>query len=213
MKIKPHRPRSCLGWMGWVFGILLVLFAISYSIDMVRLTSAWNEAYTLAAQLGYTPERHLADEAPSDINIVPIFGVCEVQVFFTTPLDPADFALHSEQAGAYRARGNPTDGRNMYLQLPFIVDGNNTRQLGWGQTNTLPPVYEHYWLVQNERGRLDLTIFYSELSQANAKIEYGGRPITENVAYVSVEAGIFPVWTFITDICVRSRDLQRWIRW
>jgi hypothetical protein len=82
MKIKPQPPRSCLGWFAWVFGILLVLFAISYAIDMIRLANAWNEAYTLAAQLGYTPERHLTDRAPSDINIVPVFGDCEVKILF-----------------------------------------------------------------------------------------------------------------------------------
>jgi hypothetical protein len=37
MKIKPQPPRSCLGWFAWVFGSLLVLFAISYAIDMIRL--------------------------------------------------------------------------------------------------------------------------------------------------------------------------------
>ena len=25
MKLKIHRPHSCLGWLGWLFGILLVL--------------------------------------------------------------------------------------------------------------------------------------------------------------------------------------------
>ena len=212
MKLKPQRLRSCLGWFAWVFGILLVLFAISYTIDMIRLAKAWNGAYTLAAKLGYTSDRYLANEVVSDINIIPVFGACEVQVFFTTPLGPGDFAAHLEQSVAPLLDGTPTSGRNMYLQIPFIVDGNNTRQLSWDQTDTLPPVHEHYWLVLNERGRLDLTIFYSELSQANAEIKYAGRPITENVAYVGVEAGIFPIWTFITDICVKSRNLQQWVR-
>ena len=113
MKIKPQRPRSCLGWFAWLFGILFVLFAISYNIDMWRLTSAWNEAYTLAVKLGYTPERHLTDRAPRDINIVPVFGACEVKVFFTTPLNRMDFASHLEQAGAHLEHGSPRDGRNM----------------------------------------------------------------------------------------------------
>ena len=212
MKIKPHRPRSCLGWLGWVFASLLILFALSYAIDMIRLTNAWNEAYALAAQLGYTPERHLTDRAPSDINIVPVFGACEVKVFFTTQLDPADFAAHLAQAVSPLADGSPTNGLNMYVTLYPTVDGRPTDTLPRDQIEKLPPVYEHSWLVMDEDNQIKIKVFYSEFSQANVKIEYGNQRITENVAYVGVEAGKFPIWTFVTDICVRSRDLQRWMR-
>jgi uncharacterized membrane protein YczE len=99
MKIKPQPPRSCLGWFAWVFGILLVLFAISYTIDMIRLTNAWNEAYALAAQLGYTPERHLADQTSNQlVNLLLVTAGCDVRVVFTTPLDPPDFASRLGQA-------------------------------------------------------------------------------------------------------------------
>jgi hypothetical protein len=197
MKIKPQPPRLCLGWFAWVFGILLVLFAINYAIDMIRLANAWNEAYTLATQLGYTPERHLTDRAPSDINIVPVFGDCKVKIFFTTPLSPTDFAARLQQSVAPLRNGSPTNGRNMYLQLPFVVDGSNTKRLSRDQIEKLPPVYEHYWLVKDEVGPSRMTIFYAELSQAKAKIEYNGRPITENVVYISVDAGRFPLWVWI----------------
>ena len=117
MKIKPQRPRSCLGWFAWVFGILLMLFAISYTIDMARLANAWREADALAARLGYTPERHLKDLVWGQIN--PVIGTsrCQVEVFFTTPLDPADFASHLAQAVSPLADGSPTDGLNMYVTL------------------------------------------------------------------------------------------------
>jgi hypothetical protein len=96
---------------------------------MWRLLSAWDEAYAMAAQLGYTSERHLTDRAPSDINIVPVFGVCEVEVFFTTPLDPADFAAHLAQAVSPLADGSPTNGLNMYVTLYPTVDGSPTDTL------------------------------------------------------------------------------------
>ena len=212
MKSKADDLRSCSGCLAWVSGILLALFVLNYVIDMARLLSAWNEAYALAAQLGYTPERHLTDRAPSDINIVPVFGACEVKVFFTTPLDPADFASHLAQAVSPLADGSPTDGLNMYVTLYPTVDGNPIDTLPRDQIEKLPPVYEHSWLVMDEDNQIKIKVFYSEFSQANVKIEYGNQPITENIAYVGVEAGIFPVWTFITDICVKSRDLQQWIR-
>ena len=194
MKLKPHRPRSCLGWMGWLFASLLVLFAISYSIDMVRLTSAWNVAYMLAAKLGNTPEHLLVSKVQRNIAIIPVNAVCEMQVFFTTPLDPEDFADQLAKSIAPLRDGSPTDGRNMYLQLPFIVDGSNTKRLYRDQIEKLPPVYEHRWLVMDAGGPIKMRIVYAELSQANAKIEYDGKPITENVAYVSVDAGRFPFW-------------------
>ena len=197
MKIKPHRPRSCLGWFAWVFASLLVLFAISYTIDMWRLADAWQQADTLAAKLGNTPERHLVSKVHRNIAIIPVNAVCEVEVFFTTPLNPTDFAARLEQAVAPLWNGSPTDGRNMYLQLPFVVDGSNTKRLYRDQLEKLPSVYEHYWLVKDEGGPSRMTIFYAELSQAKAKIEYNGRPITENVIYISVDAGKFPLWVCI----------------
>ncbi len=194
MKIKPQRPRSCLGWFAWVFAILLMLFAISYTIDMARLANAWREADALAARLGYTPERHLKDLVWGQIN--PVIGTsrCQVEVFFTTPLDPADFASHLAQAVSPLADGSPTDGLNMYVTLYPTVDDSPIDTLPRDRIEKLPPVYEHSWLVMDEDNQIKIKVFYSEFSQANVKIEYAGRPITENVAYVGVNAGIFPIW-------------------
>jgi hypothetical protein len=197
MKIKPHRPRSCLGWFAWVFGILLAFFAISYAIDMWRLADAWQQANALATQLGNTPERHLVSKVERDISIIPIDGACEVRVFFTTPLDPENFAAHLAQVAGSLWGGNLIHGRNMYLQLPFIVDGRNTLMLAFDQTGTLPLIREQDWYVGDDIFSSRVKVFYSELSQANAEIEYAGRQITENVAYVGVDAGRFPLWIWI----------------
>ena len=206
MQTTIRRLDSCLVWFAGVVGSLLLIFVISYIVDTTRLANAWNEAYTLAAQLGYTPERHLVDNTSSQLaHLLLGTAGCEVQVFFTTPLDRSDFATHLEQAAAPLRNGSPTDGRNMYLQLPFVVDGDNALRLYRAQINRLPPVYEHYWLVKDEVGPSRMTIFYAELSQANVKIEYDFRPITENVAYVGVDAGEFPFWIWAN----RCIGLQR----
>ena len=197
MKIKPHRPRSCLGWFAWVFAILLVLFAISYAIDMWRLADAWQQANALATQLGNTPERHLASKVERDISIIPIDAACEVRVFFTTSLDPGNFAAHLTQVAGPLWGGNLIEARSMYLQLPFIVDGRNTLMLAFDQTGTLPLIREQDWYVGDDIFSSRVKVFYSELSQANAEIKYAGRQITENVAYVGVDAGRFPLWIWI----------------
>ncbi len=199
MKTMTQRFDSCLVWYAGVFGSLLLIFVISYIVDTIRLANTWNEAYTLAAKLGYTPERHLADKAlPQPANLLLATAGCEVQVLFTTPLDRADFGLRAERAGAYRARNNSTDGRNMYLQLPFDIDGGNINMFSRDEREELPPVYEQYWFVDNEKGQIKTAIFYSQFSQAGVEIEYDDRPITENVASVEVDAGEFPIWIWVS---------------
>ena len=197
MKLKPQRPRSCLGWFAWVFAILLMLFAISYTIDMARLANAWREADALAARLGYTPERHLTDKGSTQLNHL-LFGtaICRVRVFFTTPLDPSDFAVNVEQLthpGFYKS----AQGRSMYVKIALTVNKKEANDLYRTSRDELPPVNEHKWLVLEDSGSVKQEIFYSELSQANVEIEYKGRPITENVAYVGVDAGSFPFWVWI----------------
>ena len=205
MNRTTQRLDSCLVWFGGVFGSLLLIFVISYIVDTIRLSNAWNEANALATQLGYTPERHLANQAFTEVNLSPLAtGGCEVQVFFTTPLNRADFAARLGQSISPLTDGSPSSGRNMYLQLPFFVDGNNTFRLSSDQIDELPAVYEHRWLVMDDRGPIKMRIVYAQLSQAKAKIEYDGRPITENVAYVGVDAGQFPFWIWASR-CIGSR--------
>lgn len=174
------------------------MFALSYTIDMIRLANAWREADALAAKLGYTPEHHLADQTSNQLaNLLLVTAGCDVRVVFTTPLDPPDFASRLGLAVTPLVDGSPTSGRNMYLQLPFIVDGSNTLRFSRDQIDRLPAVYEHRWFVMDEDNQIKMRIVYAELSQANAKIEYAGRTITENVAYVGVDAGRFPLWVWI----------------
>jgi hypothetical protein len=129
MKIKPQPPRSCLGWLGWVSASLLLIFAISFSIDMARLAIARHKAYTLATKLGYTPARHLTDKGSTRLNHLLLgTAICRVGVFFTTPLDPSDFAVHVEQLahpGFYKS----AQGRSMYVKIPLIVNGKDASDL------------------------------------------------------------------------------------
>ncbi len=198
MKLKPQRPRSCLGWFAWVFAILLMLFAISYNIDMWRLTSAWNEAYTLAVKLGYTPERHLTYKADGNPSLLLISGDCTARLFFTTPLDPSDFDAYLKQVAKIALEGERQNGMNIYTRLPFIVDGRNTLQLTFGQFDTLPRIHELTWYVGDDIGQSRIKVDYSELSQVDIEFEYNNHPITENVAYISVEAGDYPIWTWLS---------------
>ena len=205
MNSTTQRLDSCLVWFGGVVGSLLLIFVISYIVDTIRLANAWNEAYTLAAQLGYTPERHLVDRVRTQpAHLLLGTAGCEVQVFFATPLNPSNFTSHLKQAISPLRDGSPTNGLNMYVKVPLIVNGGDAIGLYHTSKDELPPVYEHTWLAMDVDGSSKMVILYSELSKAKAEIEYDDRQITENVAYVGVDAGDFPFWIWASR-CIGSR--------
>ncbi|HRW49025.1 MAG: hypothetical protein KDE24_13280 [Caldilinea sp.] len=83
---------------------------------------------------------------------------------------------------------------HLYLQLPLIVNGVNTQKLNWDQTDSLQPVYEHRWLVPRADDSVKAVIDYAEFEQVKSEITYAGRPITQNIVCVGVDAGTFPLW-------------------
>ncbi len=198
MQTTVQRHNTCLGWFFGVFGSLLLLFALSYIIDLWRLADARQQADALAASLGNSPAHHLISKVTRDISLLPVQANCEVQVYFTTPLGPEEFAARLGQVAGPLWGGNLEDGRNMYLQLPFIVDGSNTKRLPRDQIDTLPLIGVKDWYVGEDIFSSRVHVFYAEFSQANATIEYAGQPITENVAYVKVDAGRFPIWIWLS---------------
>lgn len=92
MQTTVQRHNTCLGWFFGVFGSLLLLFALSYIIDLWRLADARQQADALAASLGNSPAHHLISKVTRDISLLPVQANCEVQVYFTTPLGPEEFA-------------------------------------------------------------------------------------------------------------------------
>ncbi len=80
MQTTVQRHNTCLGWFFGVFGSLLLLFALSYIIDLWRLADARQQANALAASLGNSPAHHLISKVTRDISILPVQANCEVQV-------------------------------------------------------------------------------------------------------------------------------------
>ena len=93
MKLKPHRPRSCLGWFAWVFGILLVLFVLGNVYAQLRMAQVTWELVALARELGYTSDTHLHHEMKMrDTNIVSGSSYCIAKLYYTTSMSAAEFA-------------------------------------------------------------------------------------------------------------------------
>jgi len=91
MKIKPHRPRSCLGWFAWVFGILLAFILLSNIYAQVRLA--------IARELGYTPDDLLLSRTDiNNVSMVTGSAKCNAEIYFVTPLGFDEFEAKLMQA-------------------------------------------------------------------------------------------------------------------
>ena len=88
MKIRIHRPRSCLAYFLWLLGILLSLVLLNDLYAKVRILAAQAAALELAGKLGYTPADLLRSEV-YHVNDDILTGsyVCEARLMFVTLLD------------------------------------------------------------------------------------------------------------------------------
>ena len=99
MKIKPQRPRSCLGWFAWVCGILLAFILLSNIYAQVRLAIARTQAEALARELGYTPDDLLLSRTDiNNVSMVTGSAKCNAEIYFVTPLGFDEFEAKLMQA-------------------------------------------------------------------------------------------------------------------
>lgn len=99
MKIRIHRPRSCLGWFLWLLGILLSLALLNNLYARARIFAAQAAAYELAGELGYTPADILRTGTyPANVDIITGSAVCTTKFVFVTPLDLPDFEAAAGRA-------------------------------------------------------------------------------------------------------------------
>lgn len=194
MKIKPQRPRSCLGWFAWVFGILLAVIVLSNAYAQVRLAIARTQAEALARELGYTPDDLLLFRTDiNNVNIVTGSAKCNAELYFVTPLGFDEFEAKLMQARP-GTRVNPGASTVRYwAYLPvdtYDANGNKVED-----KESLPTVLEMTWFVQDEL--YSPTVGTAELYQTEEitlSLKYGERPIVDNIALIKREAGRYPIW-------------------
>ena len=106
MKIRIHRPRSCLAWFLWLLGILLSLVLLHNLYAWAHIFAAQAAAYELAGELGYTPADFLRSRAyHANVNIVTGSAECKAEFVFVTPLELPEFEarLRAAQPGTWRS--------------------------------------------------------------------------------------------------------------
>ncbi len=195
MKIKIRRPRSCLAYFLWVFGILLSLVLLNNLYARVRISAAQAAAYELAGELGYTPADFLSSVMyHANVDIVIGSSVCKTKVVFVTPLDLPDFEarLLAARPGARPLDRFTTDRRDFYTELPLNVNGVSGRPDAF---MTFPDLPAKLWFLARERPAMQTTIVeFFQTSQVPERITFGDRPIDGNIAVIRWAAGRYPIW-------------------
>ena len=194
MKLKPHRPRSCLGWFAWVFGILLLIFVSGNVYAQVRLAIARTQAEALARELGYTPDDLLLFRTDiNNVNIVTGSAKCDAELYFVTPLGFDEFEAKLMQAmpGTRQNPGASTVRYWAYLPVDtYEANGNKVED-----EESLPTALTMTWFVKDEL--YSPTVGSAELYQTEQiplSLKYGERPIKNNIAVITWLAGRYPIW-------------------
>jgi hypothetical protein len=194
MKIKPHPPRSCLGWFVWVFGILLAFILLSNAYAQVRLAIARTQAEALARELGYTPDDLLLFRTDiNNVSIVTGSAECDAELHFVTPLGFDEFEAKLMQARPETQVNPGTSEARYWAYLPvdtYDANGNKVED-----EESLPTVLTMTWFVKDEL--YSPTVGSAELYQTDQiplSLKYGERPIVDNIALIKREAGRYPIW-------------------
>lgn len=209
MKIKLHRPRSCLGWFVWVFGILLAFILLSNIYAQVRLAIARTQAEALARELGYTPDDLLLFRTGiNNVSIVTGSAECDAELYFVTPLGFDEFEAKLMQARPGTSVNPGTSEADYWFYLPvdtYDVNGNKVED-----EESLPTALTMTWFVKSDQSRLvgyaswpdtpiwsGPTVGRAELYQTEEiplTLKYGERPIVGNVAVITWETERYPIW-------------------
>jgi hypothetical protein len=194
MKIRIHRPRSCLGWFFWPLGILLSLVLLHNLYAWAEIFGAQAAAYELAGELGYTPDDFLSSRVYGwNVNIVTGSAECTAEYVFVTPLDWPDFEarLRAAQPGRWIGMNGRVDySIEVYYDLPLYVNGVSGSHDAW---MTFPRMPFMSWFLAQEQL---LSVSWYQPAQVPARITFGDRPIDGNIAVIHRSAGRYPIWVW-----------------
>ena len=194
MKLKPQRPRSCLGWFAWVFGILLAFLLLSNVYAQVRLAIARTQAEALARELGYTPDDLLLSRTDiNNVSIVTGSAKCDAELYFVTPLGFDEFEAKLLQAMPGTLPTHPIPWWDLWWNLPvdaYDVNGDKVED-----EDSLPLVPTATWFLKEDW--VSPSIGFAELYQTEEitlSLKYDERPIVDDVAMIRWRAGRYPIW-------------------
>jgi hypothetical protein len=193
MKIKPHRPRSCLGWFVWVFGVLLLIFVSGNVYAQVRMAQVTRDLASLARELGYTPDTYLHYEITvRDVSIITGSAYCVAKLYYATPMDLVEF---TERLNQLEPETKEIRLQNMIFDLSGLIPGLKvyaTDFLPTTPASQREPPMMYRWIV-HDRSHKTNVVFY-DTTNLNVQMQYGGRRVEGNIAQIYTEGGAFPIW-------------------
>mgnify|MGYP001164675807 FL=1 len=194
MKINLQRPRSCLGWFAWVFGILLAVILLSNVYAQVRLAMARTQAEALAREIGYTPDDFLLYRTDiNNVSIVTGSAKCDAELVFVTPLGFDEFEARLMQARPGTQVNPGASTVRYWAYLPVDTYEANGKKVE--EEESLPPALKMTWFVKDDW--LSPTVGGAELYQTEQiplTLKYGERQIVDNIAVIWRRAGRYPIW-------------------
>jgi hypothetical protein len=193
MKLKPQRPRSCLGWFAWIFGILLLIFVSGNIYAQWRMAQVTQDLASLARELGYTPDAHLHHEITvRDVSIIMGSAYCVAKLYYTTPMDLAEF---TERLNQLKPETKEIRLQNMIFELSGLIPGLKVYAADFlppTPASQREPPMMYRWIVHDRNHKTNV-MFY-DTTNLNVQVHYGGRRIEGNIAQVYANGGVFPIW-------------------
>jgi hypothetical protein len=186
---------GCMFWLVMGFVLLLLLPLPSNLYAEQRISDAQTEAYKLAEELGYTPERLLRSAVHvANVDIITGEATCSVMLYFVTPLDLRTFEarLLKAQPGTSRFVDIVEYQDDIYSLLPLTVNGASVD--AWGGSDRIQGIPAMFWDLPGGRS-MDASLVSLYLThQVPATLAFGERPIRGNIAVIDWTAGRHPVW-------------------
>jgi hypothetical protein len=187
--------RSCLVVVLSIFLLIYLVLFGGTTYANLRLWWVNYQILTVAEQLGYTPDALLRHEMDSRDWGFLLDTNCDVNLYYTTTLSPAEFGARLGQV-LPETRGQDWSQPMHPSSLSGRIDGLNVRA-----TIPLPAlevVIVHDWFSDDDK--TDMSIYFYDLANVTAPVDYKGSPITGNIVELYKFGGTFQVWNCPTRI-------------
>ena len=192
MKLKIQRPRSCLGWFAWIFGILLLIFALGNVYAQVRMAQVTQDLASLARELGYTPDAHLHHRITvRDVSIITGSAYCVAKLYYSTPMKLTEF---TERLNQLEPETKELRLQNMILGLSGLVPSltvHGTNSQTSPPTSRREPPMMYRWPL--DKG-YEINIEFYDTTNFNTAVKHEGKQVKGNIVQIYAEGGIFPIW-------------------
>lgn len=175
-------PLLCIG---------LLIFGSYYG--QWRMDAARTEMFELAEMLGYEPGSHLFDSVEtSNVNIVSGSARCSATLLYTTSLSGEKFKERLDQLPweSVAQTGLGPQWSALYSSVELTADGLSYEDNWVAYSSKFDRAYHGIWGLKGK----SVSIYFYDITSLDVRLEHKGRPFDQNVVYISIDGGEFPIW-------------------